>query len=98
MPRKYLTEESVNSLKLPPKGSKLRYWDSGHDAVRGLHVLVSHLGTRSYRVTYRFPSSTKEYAMLLGRVGDVTLAEARDKAREARKAIARGLDPKAGDP
>ena len=72
-------------------------WDAGTDAQRGLGILVSPTGTRSYRVVYYFPGSPKPHSMHLGRVGEITLAEARKRALELRKNSREGVDPKGDD-
>ena len=64
-------------------------------AVRGQHFSFRPTSTRSYRVLYRFKGNPKEHVLHLGRVGEITLAEARSKALEARKRAAAGDDPKA---
>ena len=101
MPTKRLTEQNVTRLDLPKRGANpLRYWDDrrGAHAVHGLFVLVGPSGTRSYHVIYRFPGANKEHLLGLGRVGEVSLADARAKALAARQAAARGDDPKADNP
>jgi integrase len=93
--RKQLTEESV--LKLPTKRRQYMAWDTGTHAARGLGVLVSPTGTRSYRVVYRFPHTTKLHGMGLGRVGEIDLETARERAIEARRKASNGIDPKGDD-
>jgi integrase len=92
---KQLTEASV--LTLPVKRRQHMAWDTGTAAARGLGVLISPSGTRSYRVTYYFPGSAKGYSMHLGRVGEMSLADARTKARLAREKARQGIDPKGDD-
>jgi integrase len=93
--RKRFDEESV--LTLPAKRRQYMVWDTGTEAARGLGVLVSPTGTRSYRVVYRFPGTTKLHGLGLGRVGVISLEEARGKALEARRKAAQGIDPKGAD-
>jgi integrase len=93
---KRLTEQTVQ--KLPVKRRKqYMAWDVGTDAARGLGVLISPTGTKSYRVVFYYPGSSKPHSMHLGRVGEMTLAEARERANAARKRAREGLDPKADD-
>jgi integrase len=92
---KRLTEENV--LKLPVKRHQYMAWDYGTDAARGLGVLVSPSGTRSYRVVFYYPGSSKPHSMHLGRVGEMALAEARKRALQARSQARDGRDPKAAD-
>jgi integrase len=93
---KRLTEDNV--LRLPVRRRRqYMAWDAGTDAARGLGVLISPTGTRSYRVVYYYPGSSKPHSMHLGRVGEMTLADARARALAARKKAREGFDPKADD-
>jgi integrase len=49
-------------------------------------------------VNYRFPGSPRLHYKKIGRVGEVTVEEARTAALEARRLAAQGRDPKAEDP
>jgi integrase len=93
--RKRLTETSV--FNLPTRRVQYRVWDSGPNSARGLFILIQPSGTRTYHVLFRFKSSPKEHTLALGRVGEATLEEARDKALEARRKAARGDDPRVSD-
>jgi integrase len=86
-----------NVLTLPAKRRQYMAWDTGTDAARGLGILISPTGTRSYRVVYYFPGSSKPHSMHLGRVGEMTLADARKRARAAREKSREGIDPKGDD-
>jgi integrase len=46
---------------------------------------------------FYFPGSSKPHSMNLGRVGEMTLAEARERATAARKRAREGIDPKGDD-
>lgn len=72
--------------KNAPKG---KHFDGG-----GLHLLVDDKGGRYWRQKYRRPDG-KEDTLSHGVYPHVTLAEARDKRREAKKLIDAGIDPKA---
>jgi integrase len=87
MPR--LTDRKIKSLK--PK--KHRYEVSDTD-IRGLHVRVSPHGTRSFVLVVRYSGSKHPSRRSLGIYPEVTLAEAREKAREWRALVKRGIDPK----
>jgi integrase len=94
--RKRLTEENVRSL--PLRAGTYYVWDWGAaESARGLHIAIHPSAAKTYRVVYKFPSG-KQGAHKLGRVGEMTLAEARERAGQARGLAAKGLDPKAGDP
>jgi integrase len=82
-------------LKLrPKKGKQFLVWDQGTDAARGLAILVSPTGTKSYRAVYYFPGSVKPHYVHLGRVGEITLEEAREQTRRSRNQAKRGIDPR----
>ncbi len=69
----------------------------GPDSVKGLKVKVEPSGYRSYFVYYICPAG-KPTHWVLGPVGEMTLAEARDGAADARRLARKKLDPRAGDP
>ena len=94
--RKRLTETNVRALPVKPKQHFV--WDSGTAAARGLAVLVNPTGTKSFFVNYKFPGSKKLYYRKLGRVGEVSLEEARTAALETRRLANQNKDPKADDP
>lgn len=89
--KKHLTDKNV--LNLPPKSRQYRVWDNAADGVTGLSVLISPMGTRTYSATYYFPGSPKPHYKSLGRVGELTLDEARRLTREARGKARKGEDP-----
>jgi integrase len=93
---KKLTEDNV--ARLPVRKAQYRVWDEGTDAARGLCVLVSPKGAKSYRSTYYFPGSSKPHNRTLGRVGEMTLVKARELCRQDRAQAKEGFNPKAPDP
>lgn len=62
-----------------------------HNDGNGLYLNVSKSGSQSWIFMYRF--STKRREMGLGSVSTVSLANAREKTRELRATLARGIDP-----
>lgn len=63
-----------------------------HDAeVPGLVLRVSASGTRSWSFTYRFKGALTR--LTLGQWPGLSLKEARERAREARGTVQRGMDP-----
>jgi len=58
---------------------------------RGLFLLIQPSGGKLWRLKYRIAG--KEKKLSLGRYPDVSLKEARERAGEARKLIAVGVDP-----
>ncbi len=59
----------------------------------GLYLWVTPSGGKLFRWAYRFEGKRK--LMALGKYPDVSLAEAREKHSEARKMLAKGIDPMA---
>jgi hypothetical protein len=94
--RKHFTESNV--LTLPAKRNQYLVWDAGSkrsrdDTARGLAILVSPTGTKSYRCVYTYPGSAKPFWMHLGRVGEMPLEEARERCRKVRGKARKGDDP-----
>ena len=63
------------------------------DYVRGLGVRVMPSGVKSFILFRRFPGSKHPVRRSLGKYSDMSLAEARDKAREWNALVERGDDP-----
>jgi integrase len=94
--RKHFTEENV--LKIPCKNHQFLVWDAGTGAARGLAILVSPTGTKSYRAVFYFSGEPgRPHYKNIGRVGVWSLADAREAAREAQRMAERGEDPRAGE-
>ena len=85
-----ISDAGLKSLKLKDKPYKVSV---GGDGVGGLHVLVFPSGTKVFKLAYHFGG--KEKLFTIGKYGEFSLAEARDKAREAKRLIAQGEDPSA---
>ena len=79
-----LTDTAIKNAKKREKPYKLS--DGG-----GLHVLVGKDGSRYWRMAYRFHGKQKTLA--LGIYPAVPLADARAARDEAKKWLAKGLDP-----
>src|SRR6516225_4281617 len=76
--RKQLTVDKIRKL-VPKKDKQYLVWDSGTDGQRGLCVLVSPKGAKSFRCCFYFDGSWKPHFMHLGRVDEgMTLEEARE--------------------
>ena len=80
-----LTDIQVKNAK-PIDGKARKLFDGG-----GLFLLVAASGARGWRFKYQFAG--KEKLLSLGVYPEVTLAEAREKRREARKQLEAGIDP-----
>jgi len=89
-----MTFTHIPLRRLKPKDRQFMIWDKGTPGQKGLGVLVSPGGTKSFRSTYYFPGSPKAHSRKLGRFPDMTIGEARDLAREDRRKAADGIDPK----
>lgn len=79
-----LNAKALEALK--PKEKQYKVSDAD-----GLFVLVTPAGGRLWRYKYRFAG--KEKTLALGQYPEVSLADARERHQEARKALAAGIDP-----
>ncbi|PHM57397.1 integrase [Xenorhabdus hominickii] len=82
-----LNARQVETAK--PKDKKYRLADGG-----GLYLEITPNGGKYWRLKYRRPRDRKEDRLAFGVWPTVTLAEARAKRDEAKKALADGVDPK----
>lgn len=79
-----LTEVQIKALK--PRASLYRVADGG-----GLCIEVTPQGSKLWRYRYRVGGRAK--MMALGRWDEITLKQARERHRDARKILANGSDP-----
>lgn len=79
-----LTDKAIQALK--PREKLYRVADWG-----GLCLEIAPSGSKLWRYRYRYDGMAR--MMSLGRWNEVTLAEARELHRSARKTLATGLDP-----
>jgi integrase len=86
MPEQHLTDKSVGTL--PARGPQTEYHDT---VLRGLLLRVTATGARSYGVRYRFAGQARR--LHIGDVGRLSLAEARQQAREHLADAVKGIDP-----
>src|SRR6516162_5833214 len=86
-----LTDKFIGSPKRVPAAGRKRCADA---EVPGLILMVQHTGHRSFMLSARFPGSSNPTNRLLGEYGQLTLKEARDRAREWLALLKRGIDPK----
>jgi len=94
MVRRTLTDRKLKSLK-PDRGleDKLGHYDAWDTDVHGLGIRVSKTGRRTFVLMARYPGSTNPTRRRLGTYPELTLAVAREKAREWKKLIERDIDP-----
>jgi integrase len=79
-----LKDTALRNVKPGVKPQKLS--DGG-----GLHLLVQPTGSKLWRLAYRF--ARKQKTLALGAYPTVSLADARNARDEAKKLLARGVDP-----
>ncbi len=91
MPVKKLTEFTVSSAKAPAAG-RLELWDT---ILQGFGLRITDKDARSWFVMYRIdtPEGRKQRRMTLGNAKIISLAKAREDAREALQLVERGIDP-----
>jgi integrase len=87
-----LSEPFVRSLKPAPAGQRYAVADL---QCPGLKVRVTSTGAKSFILWRRFGGAKNPAARSLGKVGAITLAEARERARAWLELVAKGEDPKA---
>jgi integrase len=84
-----MTQDAIRSL---PAGESL--WDRGERAsVRGLHCVANADGSKSFLLYYRTKDG-RQRKPKIGTFGDVTLGEARRRAKLILERVAVGEDPK----
>jgi integrase len=82
----------IKSLKPAPAGQRYAVADA---VVPGLKVRVTDKGSKSFILWRRFGGAPNPAARSLGKVGAISLADARTKARGWLELIAKGEDPAA---
>jgi integrase len=83
-----LTDAKVRALRPDPAGE----YHQGDLAVPGFAVRVRPSGTRVYVLFKRRPGETKPTKITIGRIDVISLADARQRAREETAAVRRGVD------
>jgi hypothetical protein len=93
MPRMKLTERSIARLAAPtPNGKQIAYWDAD---LRGFGVLVSGCTTVKSFIVQRDLAGGKTRRVTIASVAELSLSDAREKARPLLVSMRGGLDPKA---
>jgi Arm DNA-binding domain/Phage integrase central domain len=89
-----LTEAFIKYLKPAAKGKRYSLSDA---MVPGLQVRVTETGTKTFLLWLRLhPSNASASALALGKVGQLSLADARAKARRWLELLKSGIDPREG--
>ncbi|SFK22009.1 site-specific integrase [Methylocapsa palsarum] len=95
MAKKELTDRFLKSIKPAKPGKRVIHMDTREPQ---LGVRVTEKSTPanvgSFVLVARFPSSPNPTARRIGDYPDMSLSEAREKAREWRALISKGIDPK----
>lgn len=79
-----LTDTQIRSFKSP--GQPQKYFDGG-----GLFLFLSPSGKKLWRMAYRFEKKPK--LLSFGEYPTVSLRDARERREEAKKMLAKGIDP-----
>lgn len=87
MSERALTDVAIKNAR-PPKRGQTELWDAH---IRGFGVRISHAGTKSFVLVYRFNGRPRR--LTLGRYPVVKLAAARGLAYDALRSISKGTDP-----
>src|SRR5262245_11184269 len=94
MSRQSLTDRKLKSLKPDRKREdKLGHFDTWDTDVHGLGVRTSKTGRRTFVLMARYPDSSNPTRRRLGTYPELTLAEAREKAKGWKQLIEKGIDP-----
>jgi integrase len=87
--RKILTDALIRALTAPKTG-RLEYADTRSS---GLALRTTAAGVKSWSFRFRDPVSGKPARFSIGQYPEVSLAGARDRADELRRAVAKGENP-----
>jgi integrase len=87
MPAKNFTVRTVDSIK-PPSSGRVEYWD---EETHGFGLRVSDSGRKTWVVLYRHHGRLRR--LTLGTYPSLSLADARERAKDALRAAAKGKDP-----
>jgi hypothetical protein len=87
-----LTETKIRHVA-PPEGGQITIWDK---ALPGFGVRITPKGTKTFALLYRINGRMRRAT--LGRYPIVTLAEARERARNYLNQVSGGVDPLAAQP
>lgn len=90
MAKRPITDRMLKGLKPAADGKRYEIWDTIR---RGFGVRVSANGEITFILMKRFPGSRNAVRRSLGRFGEVTLAEARDRAQKWMEDLQKGIDP-----
>lgn len=93
MPAKRLTAKLTGSLRPRLGRAQDTFFDRARGAPAGFALRVTAAGDRSYYFVYRVPGTETKRWLFLGDASKVSLADAREAARQAESQRANGRDP-----
>ena len=90
MPATKLTAPTIERMKPPTKADRLQIYDT---VLPGFMVRITRNGAKTFALMTRFRG--KQIKVTIGQVGVISLADARQKARDALAKVEKGEDPRA---
>ncbi|OZS42483.1 site-specific integrase [Photobacterium sanguinicancri] len=90
----HFTTSAIKALKSNPQESRSNDLECSDLSVIGLRILVGRTGNRRFLLRYISPVIKRKASISLGRWPDLSVEEARQKARKLKVQIADGIDPK----
>lgn len=95
MGRRKLTKSVIDSAS-PRHAGDLYIWDYGSGAVSGFGLKVTPKGSKIFCFQYRAPNARNDRRYRIGKFGDWTVGEARQRARKLRQMV--DMQRVAGEP
>lgn len=89
---KALTKRAVDDAQ--PTDKQWILWDGGTSAIPGFGLRVSPGGAKTYLVQYRMRGTHVDRRYTIGRHGEFTPAQARDRAMAIKQMVRSGIDPR----
>jgi integrase len=88
--KRTLNDRMIKALRPAAAGKRTELWDA---IVPGLGIRVTEHGAKTFVLAARYPGSPNPARRSLGGYGEISLEQARAKAREWLALIQRGVDP-----
>lgn len=92
MSRCKLTKSMIDSVSSRQSGD-LYIWDFGSGAISGFGLKVTPKGSKIFCFQYRGPNARHDRRYRIGKYGDWTVDQARQRARRLRQMVDVGIDP-----
>jgi integrase len=90
MAKRVLNDRAIRAIKPAAAGTRREIWDA---LVPGLGIRTTDTGAKSFVLVQRYPGSKNPVRRTLGSYGELTLEQARVKARHWLELVGRGIDP-----